>query len=174
MKIRIAVVATALLMAFSTAAFAMDHGGGKMSGDDKMSGHNMEKGDMAEMDHSGHKGKRVHVSKSGMYQAAYHLIDNMAQMEKMGKKMDMSSHKGMKSNHLMTYFVGHDGKSVDGGKVGFLVVGPDGAKQKIMAMAMGSGYGADVDMKAKGEYKIKAKAVFGKDTVMDEFTYEVK
>jgi hypothetical protein len=168
MKIKILVAGSVLLLALSSGAFAMDKGG-------KMGGHDMGKGGkMGDMDHSGHMGDMVHESKSGMYKIAYHLIDNMAQMAKMDKKMDMSEHKGMKSNHLMTYFVGHDGKNTTGGKVGYMIVGPDGAKQKAMAMGMKGGYGADVDLKAKGQYTIKTKAVFGEDTVMDEFSYEVK
>jgi hypothetical protein len=109
-----------------------------------------------------------------MYKIAYHLIDNMAQMAKMDKKMDMAAHKNMKSNHLMTYFAGQDGKNATGGKVGFLVVGPDGSKQKAMAMEMNGGYGADIDLKAKGKYTVKVKGVFNGEAVMDGFTYEVK
>ena len=60
------------------------------------------------------------------------------------------------------------------GKVGYLVVGPDGRKQKVMAMAMKEAFGADVDFTAKGPYTIKIKALIGNAKLLDKFTYEVK
>ena len=60
------------------------------------------------------------------------------------------------------------------GKVGFLVTGPDGSKQKAMAMGMKGAYGANMDFSQKGVYSIKTKAVFGDKKLFDQFDYEVK
>jgi hypothetical protein len=56
-------------------------------------------------------------------------------------------------------------------KVGFVVTGPDGKKEKVMAMKMGSGFGADVTMMKMGHYTVKVKYLFGEEKLMDEFTY---
>jgi hypothetical protein len=123
-------------------------------------------------------GKEIHKSSVDGYTLAYRLIDTKQKMEAMkGMKgmsmqnMDMSK---MKSHHLMVYIADPGGKEIEGGKVGFMVTGPDGKVQKVMAMGMESGMGADVDMKDKGKYEIKMKAVVGGKIVMDHFTYEVK
>jgi hypothetical protein len=81
---------------------------------------------------------------------------------------------GRSSHHLMVFFSGADGKELSGGKVGFVVAGPDKSEFKTLTMAMSGGYGADVPMKAKGEYTVKLKAVFGDRTLAEEFTYSVK
>lgn len=81
---------------------------------------------------------------------------------------------GRSSHHLMVFFSGADGKELSGGKVGFIVVGPDKSEFKTLTMAMSGGYGADVPMKAKGEHTVKLKAVFGDQTLAEEFTYSVK
>jgi hypothetical protein len=79
-----------------------------------------------------------------------------------------------KTQHLMVATAGPDGKAVEKGKVGFLVTGPDGSKQKAMAMGMKGAYGADMDFSQKGLYTIKTKAVFGDKKLFDRFEYEVK
>jgi len=151
-------------LALAGPAMAMDHS--KMHGE-------MDHGKMAGMDHSQMKGEMIHQSTVDGYKVMYHLIDNMAEMAKMGdmKGHDMSQ---MKSNHLMVYIVDAGGKAVSKGKVGYMVTGPDGVEQKVMAMAMTGGFGADVDLKLKGAYTIKTKAIAGESQLVDEFTYEVK
>lgn len=77
------------------------------------------------------------------------------------------------TQHLMVSITGPKGKAVLNGKVGFLVKGPDGAKQKSMAMGMKGAYGADMDFGQKGVYSIKTKAVVGEKKLFDQFDYEV-
>ena len=110
------------------------------------------------MDHSGHIGEKVHESVVQGYQMAYHLLDLPGRTEK----------------HLMTYITGPSGNPVRNAKVGYLVVGPDGVKQRVMAMAMKDAFGGDVNLTAKGNYTIKSKAVFGREKLMDSFHFEVK
>lgn len=158
---------TLMVLTLAIPAMAMNHG--KMSGD-------MDHSAMSapgEMDHSAHKGLRIHQSTVEGYGIAYHLIDNAAEMAKMGdmKGHDMSQ---MKSHHLMVYIHGADGKAVTDAKVGYMVTGPDSEVAKTMAMAMIGGYGADVDLKAKGAYEIKLKAVAGETQLVDTLTYEMK
>mgnify|MGYP006420205151 FL=1 len=79
-----------------------------------------------------------------------------------------------KTQHLMVAVTGPEGSDVLKGKVGFLVTGPGGSKQKAMAMGMKNAYGADMDFGKKGLYTIKMKAVFGEKKIFDRFGYEVK
>ncbi|MFH1481304.1 MAG: hypothetical protein ABIG67_08545 [Pseudomonadota bacterium] len=79
-----------------------------------------------------------------------------------------------KTQHLMVSITGPDGAAVEQGKVGFLVTGPDGSKQKAVAMGMKGAYGADMDFGERGGYAIKTKAVFGDKKLFDQFNYEVK
>lgn len=81
---------------------------------------------------------------------------------------------GRSTHHLMLFATGADGKELSGGKVGFIVVGPDTSEFKTLTMAMSGGYGADVPLKAKGDHTVKLKAVFGDQTLTEEFTYTVK
>ena len=110
------------------------------------------------MDHSQHMGDRIHESKVEGYQFAYHLLN----MEDRG------------THHIMVYILAPDGGKVEDAKVGYLVNGPDGTKQKMMAMGMKGAYGADLDFKQKGAYTVKMKAVTEDQKFLDEFTYEVK
>ena len=110
------------------------------------------------MDHSQHMGEKIHESKVEGYQFAYHLLN----ME------DRATH------HMMVYILAPDGGKVEDAKVGFLVNGPDGTKQKMMAMGMQGAYGADLDFKQNGSYTVKMKAVTGDQKLLDEFTYEVE
>ena len=73
-----------------------------------------------DVDHSAHVGEKVHTSTVVGYNLAYHLLDLPNKEE----------------HHLMTYVVDPQGKPVTDAKVGYLVIGPDGNKQKVMAMGM--------------------------------------
>jgi len=79
-----------------------------------------------------------------------------------------------KTWHLMVTITGPGGSKVEKGKVGFLVKGPDGSKQKAMAMGMKGSYGADVDIAEKGVYTVKTKAIIGDKKLFDNFSYEMK
>ena len=129
--------------------------------------HDMDQ--MDQMDHSGHRGPNVHNAMVDGHHLAYHLIDMRDKMKDMENMPEMKA-----THHMMVYVTGPDGAVLAQAKVGYLVVGPDGAKQKLMAMAMSDGFGADVDFGAPGAYTVRTKAVAGDTTLMDEFTYEVK
>ena len=110
------------------------------------------------VDHSKHVGVRIHESSVHGYSLAYHLLDL----------------PNRKEHHLMIYIMNEKREAVGKGKVGYLVVGPEGRKQKVMAMVMNEAFGADVDFTAKGTYTIKTKALIGNAKLLDQFTYEVK
>ena len=90
-------------------------------------------------DHSGHVGEKIHESSVQGYQIAYHLLDL----------------PGREEDHLMAYIIDLNGQPVSKAKIGYLVVGPKGAKQKVMAMGMKDAFGGDVNFTAKG------KVIFG-------------
>ena len=125
--------------------------------------------DMDQMDHSGHRGPNIHNSIVDGYSLTYHLIDMQEKMKDMENMPEMQA-----THHMMVYVTGPDGAVLGQAKVGYLVVGPDGNKQKLMAMGMKDGFGADVDFKAPGAYTVKTKAVANGATLLDQFTYEVK
>jgi hypothetical protein len=112
----------------------------------------------SDVDHSTHVGDKVHTSTVEGYNLAYHLLDL----------------PNNDAHHLMTYVVNPEGNPVTDAKVGYLVVGPNGKKQKVMAMAMNESFGGDVDFTVKGTYTVKTKAVVGEDKLIDSFTYEAK
>jgi hypothetical protein len=91
-----------------------------------------------------------------------------------GHTMPGMDSTGKSTNHLMVFVKGPDGKYLSGGKVGFIVAAPDKSEFKTLTMGMSDGYGADVALRAKGAYSIRTKAVFGDQTLNDEFTYTVK
>jgi hypothetical protein len=91
-----------------------------------------------------------------------------------GHTMPGMDNTGKSTNHLMVFIKGADGKYLSGGKVGFIVTGPDKSEFKTLTMGMSDGYGADVALRAKGSYSIRTKAVFGDQTLNDEFTHAVK
>jgi hypothetical protein len=127
-----------------------------------------------EIDHSVHTGENIHNSKKEGYTLAYHLIDMKAQMAAM--KEHAQSHDSGKmdmTHHLMVYLTDANGNSVKDAKVGYLVVNPDGAKQKLMCMYMKGGFGSDISLKQKGTYTIKTKALSGDIKIMDQFSYTV-
>ena len=126
------------------------------------------------IDHSAHTGENIHNSKKEGFTLAYHLIDMKAQMAAMKEhaqahdsgKMDMT-------HHLMVYLTNANGNSLKDAKVGYLVVNPDGTKQKLMCMYMKSGFGSDISLNQKGTYTIKTKALSGDIKIMDQFSYTV-
>ncbi len=112
----------------------------------------------SDVDHSSHVGDKIHTSLINGYNLAYHLLDL----------------PNKDAHHLMTYVVNPQGKPVTDAKVGYLVIGPEGDKQKVMAMGMNESFGGDVDFTMKGTYIVKTKAVVGAEKLVDSFTYEVK
>lgn len=125
--------------------------------------------DMGQMDHTGHRGSNIHNSNVDGYNLAYHLIDMREKMQDVENMPEMQA-----THHLMMYVTGPDGTPLGQAKVGYLVVGPNGHKQKLMAMSMQDGFGADVDFKAPGAYTVKTKAVANDTMLLDQFTYEAK
>ncbi|EFK08861.1 conserved hypothetical protein [delta proteobacterium NaphS2] len=109
-------------------------------------------------DHPDNPGGQIHVSTVDGYGFRYQLYD----------------FPDRNTQHLMVSITDPEGMAVMDGKVGFLVKGPDGAKQKSMAMGMKGAYGADLDFAQKGHYSIKTKAVVGGKKLFDQFDYEVK
>jgi hypothetical protein len=127
-----------------------------------------------EIDHSAHTGENIHNSKKEGYTLAYHLIDMKAQMAAMKEHAQAHGSGDMDmTHHLMVYLTDADGNSVKDAKVGYLVVNPDGTKQKLMCMHMKGGFGSDISLKQKGTYTIKTKALSGDIKVMDQFSYTV-
>lgn len=116
--------------------------------------------------HSVRHGENIHNATVDGHQFAYYVID----MKKPHAEMkDMQT-----THHMMVYLTGPDGKQLNKAKVGYLVVAPDGAKQKLMGMDMQGSFGADVNFGQKGTYSIKSKAVVDGKTLIDQFTYDVK
>jgi hypothetical protein len=113
---------------------------------------------MKSMDHSAHVGKKIHEADVQGYRLAYHLLDL----------------PGDHFQHLMVYIIGPKGEPVTEGKVGYLIEGPDGGKQRVMAASMKEAYGGNVNLQSKGSFQIKTKAVFGNKKLLDQFTYDVK
>ena len=123
------------------------------------------------MDHSGHIGALIHESTIDGYRFAYHLIDIQKNPEQMKDMKDAKAVK--KTHHLMVYVMDPDGQAVQQAKLGYLVEGPNGVKQKLMAMGMQGAYGANVDFRNKGTYTIKTKIVTGDKKLFDRFKHEV-
>ena len=110
------------------------------------------------MDHSAHVGKKIHETDVQGYRLAYHLLDL----------------PGNDLKHLMVYIIAPNGKPVTGGKVGYLIEGPDGSKQRVMAESMKEAHGGNVNLQTRGTYQIKTKAVFGDKKLLDQFVYDAK
>jgi hypothetical protein len=111
-----------------------------------------------EMDHTGHVGENIHETNIDGYRLAYHLLE-----------LDR-----VPGHHLMVYITGPEGKKIEKAKLGFLIKGPDGSKQKLMAEGMKGAFGTNADFKAAGAYLIKMKALIGEKKLLDAFTYEMK
>jgi hypothetical protein len=123
------------------------------------------------IDHSGHLGVIIHESEIEGYRFAYHLIDIQKGTEEM-KDMKGSKEADM-THHLMVYVKDPDGRPAEGAKLGYLVEGPDGAKQKLMTMGMQGAFGANANFKTKGTYTVKTKFLVGDKKLLDKFSYEV-
>lgn len=122
--------------------------------------------DHGSMDHSGHGGKLIREAAVEGYILAYHLID---------MREKMKNRKGMKkmsdTHHLMVYIKAPHGHAVETAKVGFLVEGPSGTKQKKMAMGMGGGFGSDVNLADTGAYSVNTKVVVDGKSLIDRFEH---
>jgi hypothetical protein len=92
------------------------------------------------------------------YHLAYHLLDQNKEA----------------TRHLMVYIMDAEGNEIEGAKVGFLVKGPDGTKQKLMAMGMKGAYGVDFRLVMKGTYDIKMKALAGDKKLLDSFKHKIE
>jgi hypothetical protein len=120
------------------------------------------------MDHSGHSGKLIREATVDGYALAYHLIDMQEKIKKIKGMQEMSN-----THHLMLYIKDPHGHPVEKAKVGYLLQGPTGEKQKAMTMSMGGGFGADVNMKNMGAYTIKTKIVVGDKKMKDQFSHHM-
>ncbi len=109
-------------------------------------------------DHSAHVGQMIHETRVQDFQLAYHVVD-------LKKKT---------TRHLMVYITGPKGHRVEQAKVGFLIKGPDGVKQTLMAAGMKGAFGVDAEIVVIGSYMIKMKAIINGRKLIDGFTYEVK
>ena len=110
------------------------------------------------MDHSTHTGKKIHEAIVQGYRLAYHLLEL----------------PGNNLHHLMVYIMDQKGDVVVKGKVGYLIEGPDGSKQKVMAAPMKESFGGNVNFQIRGTYKIQTKAVFEDKKLLDQFIFEIK
>lgn len=119
---------------------------------------------------NGPTGPLVCSSKVENHQLSYHMIDIRKKMKAL-KTMDDANPV---THHLMVYVKTPQGESVGSARVGFLVKGPNGKKQMLMAMGMGGGYGADIDMSHPGAYEIKTKIIAGNLRLIDQFSHEIK
>ena len=126
----------------------------------------------SDMDHSKHVGAMIHESTIEGYRFAYHLIDIQKNTHKM--KDMKGSDEADTTHHLMVYVNDPDGNGVEAAKLGYLVEGPDGVKQKLMTMGMQGAYGANVNFEVKGTYTVKTKFVVGDKKLFDSFSYQVK
>ncbi len=142
------------LPAFSEDMSHKGHDHGKM--ESKGETHQMEH----QLEHSGRMGKMIHEAKVEGYKFMYHLIDVSEHMKEMKK-----------THHLMVYISSPDNHTVNNAKVGYLITGPDGSKQKTMAMGMSGGFGADINLQAKGTYTIATKAKMNERQLIDKFKY---
>lgn len=150
----------------TTAQAEMDHNAHQGHGD-----HDMQ-AEKSKMDHGDHDSKKDNALRHAMidgHHVSYELIDMRAKMANM-KNMPAD----MKSHHLMVYIKDAESNVLGNAKTGFLLIGPDGAKQKAMAMGMGGGYGADINLTTKGTYTIKTKVVAGSTKLSDSFEYKVQ
>ena len=128
------------------------------------------KKDTPKIDHSSHNmGAYFHESAVDSFAFTYKLIDMTAKIKTMANKPEMKD-----THHLMVYVKDAHGHPVKQAKVGYMIQGPDNAKQKKMCMAMGGGFGADINFKAKGVYTVMVKVVAGDKNLMDKFEHEVK
>lgn len=177
------VVACVLIGWFQEIALA-DIKTGARTGDDHST---MNQGSMPGMSHEGHgapatvvahPGVVIRESKPQGLSFVYRLYSwderNVMMKGMEGHVMPGIDASGKATNHLVVFIKDTDGKELAGGKVGFIVIGPDKAEQKTLTMSMNGGYGADVALKAPGTYTIRTKAVFGDRSVVEDFGHTVK
>ncbi|MCP4105242.1 MAG: hypothetical protein GY749_06860 [Desulfobacteraceae bacterium] len=160
-------VAIAFTIAFSVQGFTADehdHGSHKAA---QEKGHSEHTKSEHKTGHSKHMGEKIHESDADGFKLVYELIDMREKMK------DMPA--GMKAtHHLMVYVKDSHGHNFEKAKVGYLVEGPGGSKQKLMCMGMAGGFGSDVNFSEKGTYTVKTKVAAGDKKLMDKFEYEVK
>jgi len=117
-----------------------------------------------------------HKSNVDGYELEYEFIDMKEKMKQMKDTMPEMAHQ-MKTmtatHHLMVFIKSPQGDTVTPDKVGFLIGGPDGKDQKVMAMCMSDGFGADINLSQPGEYTVKTKALLGEKKLTDAFTYTI-
>ena len=128
---------------------------------------------IATADHCCATDKPIHEADINGYHFAYKLIDLKEKMKDM-KDMQHDMEKMTATHHLMLFIKNADDKTIEAEKVGFMITGPDGNEQKIMAMGMSGGYGADINLSLPGEYTVKAKALIGEQKLMDSFMYKIE
>ena len=128
--------------------------------------------------HESRAGEKIHVSQLQGHQFEYWLIEYPAsfveQQRNKNKTKKTTAPAPLRTHHLMVYITNAEGKPVTKALVGFLLVNPDGTKQKMMAAAMTDGFGADIDLSSSGPYTFKAKAVQGEQKFLDAFEYGIK
>lgn len=130
------------------------------------------KGEYRSSDHNMHssnaKGKMIHHSNVDGFELSYELIDMREQMRDLPNMPEMTE-----THHLMVYVEGLGDAAFENAKAGYLIIGPDGEKQRVMGTGMGGGFGADVNFGEKGDYTIKTKIVTANEKLMDSFTHRV-
>ncbi len=84
-------------------------------------------------EHTDQQGTHIHGSTVDGYRFEYYLLDL----------------RGKETQHTMVYIQDPEGNSIRDAKVGFLIIGPDGTKQKAMAMGMKGAFSADISFQKK-------------------------
>ena len=74
----------------------------------------------------------------------------------------------------MVYVMDPEGRAVEEANLGYLIDGPDSAKQKLLSMGMQGAFGANANFKTKGAYTERTKFLVGDKKLFDRFSYEVK
>jgi hypothetical protein len=173
----------ALSIAFACALIGASHGSAAAAEDHGAMGH----GSAPAPGHEGHgsaaaatvpQGVLLRESKVQGLSFVYRLYSwderNVMMKGMEGHAMPGMDSSGKATNHLMVFVRDGAGKELTGGKVGFILTGPDKAEQKTLTMGMSGGYGADVTLRVPGTYTIKTKAVIGDRNVVEDFSYTVK
>jgi hypothetical protein len=115
----------------------------------------------------GSDGETIHQAAVDSHELTYELIDMREALKEHGSDSKAT-------HHLMVFIRDQNGDAVTGAKAGFLIQGPDGKQQKVMAMAMADGYGADVSLDPPGTYTIRTKAVAGDKSLIHSFDHAVQ
>ncbi|MCF8027221.1 MAG: hypothetical protein K9K81_02565 [Desulfobacteraceae bacterium] len=112
-------------------------------------------------------GETIHQAAVNNHELTYELIDMRQALKEHGSDSEAT-------HHLMVFIRDQNGDAVTGAKTGFLIQGPDGKQQRVMAMGMADGYGADVSLDPPGTYTIRTKAVAGGKTLLHSFDHVVQ